>query len=87
MSHFNSLICDRTQRCCDLQAQGWLKRLPDGSVEMVTDWEKPSCISCPTEQMETMLPKPEENEEKLRASTKKMQLPRNKFCHEGNKCK
>lgn len=61
------------QRCCDLQAQRWLKRLPDDSVEMVTDRKKPSYISCLTEQMEMMLQKPQENEEKLRASTKKMQ--------------
>lgn len=40
---------------------------------MVTDRKKPSYISCLMEQMETMVEKPEKNEEKLRASTKKMQ--------------
>lgn len=40
---------------------------------MVTDRKKLSYISCLTEQMEMILQKPEENEEKLQASTKKMQ--------------
>lgn len=37
------------------EAWGWLKRLPDGSVEMVSDGEKPPHTSYQTEQMEMML--------------------------------
>lgn len=62
LSCFNTLW---VERCRDLQAQGGLKRLPDGSVEMVTDREKPPHTSCLTQHMEMMLEKSGKNEEEL----------------------